>query len=488
MNVDKENAVDDVLGPKSSSKSQTKTRQDDQGSALKERNFSAVNATKSAANASVLKGIESERKSGGSMEPSDLELQHFEFSEDDALEDDASSTLSNNTANTTRIHPLHFAASPILPPSPLDSTTTANAALTLMDLSYKICNQITNDTMGLVELHPKDAKDQKSERSLRSEGVEREGGDFRDGRDSPKQVLIRSEAEKIYSNLRSKMLSLSQQNHSNSTTTTNDSIFFDASDLFTTKMSTLTAQWFPLFQKSFALVKDLLRLRFSEVVRTSIVEITGSAHVTMPAFSSLVSSMIEKAIDECGVVVEERVEEILRREESPLSLVSGGGEVLEHIRRERVEKFKAKVEDVIENGVGKDLKTVLLQDLGPWFMEAHGAHHSSIRVNNANSIIGMHRRAAGMRAADNICAAIEGLLRDVPGKVEEGLVVVVTEGMEGVELVDLVRRGEGRGGGRGTRVGVGAGVGVGGGKSAKSRQEIRARQVRVRGAERSEDV
>lgn len=64
-----------------------------------------------------------------------------------------------------------------------------------MDLSYKICNQITNDTMGLVELHPKDAKDQKSERSLRSEGVEREGGDFRDSRDSPKQVLIRSEAE-----------------------------------------------------------------------------------------------------------------------------------------------------------------------------------------------------------------------------------------------------------------------------------------------------
>lgn len=51
------------------------------------------------------------------------------------------------------------------------------------------------------------------------------------------------------------MLSLSQQNHSNSTTTTNDSIFFDASDLFTKKMSTLTAQWFPLFQKSFALVK-----------------------------------------------------------------------------------------------------------------------------------------------------------------------------------------------------------------------------------------
>lgn len=95
-------------------------------------------------------------------------------------------------------------------------------------------------------------------------------------------------------------------------------------------------------------MKDLLRRRFEEVVEISIADLTDDASVGMPSFSSLVAAIIDKAIDECSLSVEERVEEILRREESPLSLASGGGEVLENIRRKRVERFKSKVEDVIE--------------------------------------------------------------------------------------------------------------------------------------------
>ena len=109
-------------------------------------------------------------------------------------------------------------------------------------------------------------------------------------------------------------------------------------------------------------------------------------------------------------------------------------------------------------------------------MEAHGAHPSSIRINDANSIIASHRKAAATRAADNIVSAIETMLADVPGKVEEELLRVATEG-EDADLRDIVSRASGR-----VR-GPGVGGGGRGGKRPKSRQEIRARQIRARGGD-----
>ena len=212
--------------------------------------------------------------------------------------------------------------------------------------------------MGQIVLHPLPHPNTNNNNTNNNNNVSVSAGageSEREVGESHNQVLIRSEAERVYSRLRAQMLSSSlshseshQQQQRQQRQQQDDSIFFDASDLFTTRMSSLTSQWLPLFQRSFTLVKDLLRRRFEEVVEISIADLTDDASVGMPSFSSLVAAIIDKAIDECSLSVEERVEEILRREESPLSLASGGGEVLENIRRKRVERFKSKVEDVIE--------------------------------------------------------------------------------------------------------------------------------------------